>query len=202
MHVAWLYGWLPCRLHHKVSLWVPLAVGVLTLLGAIGGALGAQFIAGRNDARRWKLESERERESHWREKRFDAYSDFLAEATLCLTTVSRSAVVGEDPATTERDVRNAFPGQSVKIIELIAPTDVAELCGAVVVSIAASLRAYVKDGAESLELQLIMDLLDAQLTDLHHMFRRDLGVAESRPRSILSSLKDLERDIRQQAGEP
>lgn len=181
---------------------VPLAVGVLTLLGAIGGALGAQFIAGRNDARRWKRESERERESHWRDKRFDAYSDFLAGVIQCLMVVWNAAVVNSDSATTERNVIDIFPSQGAKIIELIAPTDVAELCGAVTESIAASLRVYVNDGAESLELQLIMDLLDAQLSELRQMFRRDLGVVESWPRNILPSLKELKHDRLQQAKEP
>ncbi|WP_414941511.1 hypothetical protein [Amycolatopsis sp. cmx-11-51] len=78
-----------------VSPWVTVALGVLTVLGTLGGALGGQFIAARtaektanraiaNDELRWTRDQERHRDDrthdllkHWSEQRFEAYSQCL-----------------------------------------------------------------------------------------------------------------------------
>jgi hypothetical protein len=56
------------------------ALAVLAVLGTIGGAWGGQFIAGRNDSRRWQRERDREAQAFWRDKRLEVYAVLLAGA--------------------------------------------------------------------------------------------------------------------------
>ncbi|MEU7834520.1 MULTISPECIES: hypothetical protein [unclassified Nonomuraea] len=64
----------------QVSVWVPIAVAVLGILGVLAG----QFLSFRREDRRWQREVEREElrwnrdqerdvEAHWRDERFEAY---------------------------------------------------------------------------------------------------------------------------------
>jgi len=64
----------------SVPWWVLLLVGVLTFLGAVAGAWGAQVINGRNEARRWQQERDREAQAFWRDKRLEIYSTVLGTA--------------------------------------------------------------------------------------------------------------------------
>ncbi|MGZ3141329.1 hypothetical protein ACVDFE_04855 [Lentzea chajnantorensis] len=76
----------------QVSVWIPIIVGVIGLVGVIAG----QLINSRREDRRWRLEQEREElrwkreiakeadmrreanRAHWRDKKFETYSEILA----------------------------------------------------------------------------------------------------------------------------
>ena len=64
----------------QVPVWITVALGVLAVVGTIGGAWGGQFIAGRNDSKKWQRERDREAQAFWRDKRLEVYAVVLAEA--------------------------------------------------------------------------------------------------------------------------
>lgn len=68
-----------------MSIWVPVLVGVL----AVVGAWGSQIIAGRNERGRWEREHAREAEAHWRMKRLEVYSDYLRAVDLAAESAKR-----------------------------------------------------------------------------------------------------------------
>lgn len=114
----------------QVPLWVPLLVGVLGILGA----LGAQWLATRRDDRRWeresqreelrwrqelgKLEAEREHEIvvHWSKARLDVYKALVANVeqwkTKATGAIERCKHAGDGRISEDdaRELANTTPG--------------------------------------------------------------------------------------------
>jgi hypothetical protein len=171
-------------------LWIVVFLGVFAVLGAVGSAWGGQMIAGQNEARRWQRERQREREAYWRNKRFEAYMEYFDAAKSTLLTIWRAAVDESDSDDLMRDIGSKVP--SGKVIEMIAPTDVIKMCDELEEALWALARSYVKY-TDADEFDSILDLTDAQLSNLQMMFRRDLGVAEGEPRHVLPKLTEVRK---------
>jgi hypothetical protein len=92
----------------QVSVWVPIVVAVLGILGVVAGQLINIWREKRRWERemrredlRWERERQREIDAHWRERRFDVHVALLAafrewEASLAVAVAARAA--GHEPA--------------------------------------------------------------------------------------------------------
>jgi hypothetical protein len=176
----------------STPLWIIVLLGILAVLGTVGGAWGGQIIAGQNEARRWQRERQREREAYWRDKRFEAYMDYFDAAKNTLLTIWRTAVDESDRDDLMQDIGSQIP--SSKVIEMIAPTDVIKLCDELEESLWALARSYAKD-TDADGFDSVLDLTDAQLSNLKMMFRRDLGVVEGEPRHVLPKLTEVRKSV-------
>jgi hypothetical protein len=120
----------------QVSVWVPIVVAVLGILGVVTG----QLINFRREDRRWERERQREDvrwererqrdvDAQWRERRFDVHVELLAafrewEAALARAVADRAA--GNDPA--EPDTLTAHANrvnEAVTTLTIFGPDKVA-----------------------------------------------------------------------------
>jgi hypothetical protein len=92
--------------------WVPLAAAGIALAGVIVG----QSIAAVIDSRRYRREEARRKIEHWRNKRFDAYSEFLglvdtwtkeAASFMNIATSLQQHVTGSDEIDDEEQEQDA-----------------------------------------------------------------------------------------------
>jgi hypothetical protein len=180
-----------------VPVWITVALGVLAVVGTIGGAWGGQFIAGRNDSRKWQRERDREAQAFWRDKRLEVYATVLAEAQDVAAALWGAAGFGVRSRWTDNPpVSLAHLARELRQIEIIGSDATVEVVRAVdslsneVVSslrhpARASVVAAIANPAEAekgwpeplydMEPRLIE--LDKQVTELRRQFRRDLAVS-------------------------
>ncbi|WP_326565613.1 hypothetical protein VSH64_27515 [Amycolatopsis rhabdoformis] len=107
----------------QVSVWVPIVVAVLGILGVVSGQLINVWREERRwvreaarDDRRWARERRRDIDAHWRDKRFDVHVSVLAafrdwERALAEPVAAREA--GHEPADLEELVALAARVQEV-----------------------------------------------------------------------------------------
>ncbi|WNV86579.1 hypothetical protein [Umezawaea sp. Da 62-37] len=125
--------------------WLTVALGVLAVVGTIVGALGAQMIAARRVQQREDIRWQREREERneerrhqlrlsWRERRLEAYSEFLAAmeelegqvvARSGLTIVTNRPIKFEE-IKFEEHVNRALA--ALKIIQVIGSPELGAAC--------------------------------------------------------------------------
>ncbi|MDX8053847.1 hypothetical protein SK571_31140 [Lentzea sp. BCCO 10_0798] len=117
----------------QVSVWVPIIVGLLGLAGVIA----AQFVNAWRERKRITLEQEYEGRVHWRDRRIDAYADFLAavedwyDAILRLETANAIDGAEDGPFTDEDALQARCREQSKASARLLARLDListSEVC--------------------------------------------------------------------------
>ncbi|MFI5609081.1 hypothetical protein [Amycolatopsis sp. NPDC051903] len=110
----------------QVSVWVPIVVAVLGILGVVSGQLINVWREDRRfareaerDDRRWARERQRDIDAHWREKRFDVHVSVLAafrdwDRALAKPVAAREA--GHEPDGPTADELVALEDQAQQVL--------------------------------------------------------------------------------------
>lgn len=165
----------------QVPLWVPLAVGLLAVLGTVGGALGAQFLAGRNELRRLESERTQQNQQYWRDKRLATYSRYLSLAVEIVILVQdrlrgdKAAAVGPLSGLTKA------AKIELEAIRMLGERRTVEHADAVMRLMGRSAGALLDPNAQDAEFEKYLVRLDQQIFDMMSAFRGELGLAPPQP---------------------
>lgn len=108
----------------SVSVWVPIVVAMLGIMGVVAG----QLINFRREDRRWERERQRDVDTQWRERRFDVYVELLAafrewEGALAVSVPVRAA--GQDPAEPDLTATADRAQKALSTVVIFGPKELA-----------------------------------------------------------------------------
>jgi hypothetical protein len=180
---------------NQVPLWVPIAVGLFGLLGA----LGAQLINARREDRRWRREVEqeelrwqRERTKHLEDRslegRIQAYTEMigLLESWRWTLYPAKRRVLDEhgqldDAMRTELQQIRALANKSLGPINLHGPNEIRLRMRAAVVSAADFTSELLANAPDEDGLRARWKESTASYYEMRNSMRRDLGVDSADP---------------------
>ena len=160
----------------QVPLWVPLVVGLLAVLGTVGGALGAQFVAGRNELRRLESERTQQNQQYWRDKRLATYSRYLSMA-IEVVIFCQDRLRGDRTATVEPLYELTKTAKiELEAIRMLGERRTVEHADAVMRLMGRSTGALLDPNAKDDEFEQYLVLMDQQIFDMMSAFRSELGL--------------------------
>jgi hypothetical protein len=169
----------------QVSVWVPMVVGALGILGVVTG----QFVNAWRDDRQWKRTAHHDEWRHWRQLKMDVYANFAAALHNWWSTVGE---LMHHEASAERqaaiDRARASIDELAPMLNLIGSEKVAGQCAYIAAALSRRFK-LVGEAAEFLEtgsgsIDLFDDLGDKLAETMSNM-RVELGIEPLR-RSTLT----------------